>query len=85
MAVSVNMPRVSAVGRATADECGRFSCGQERSPYVVRTGSFGDGQSRRPESVACIGRFSTGQETTLAPPGRNREASFAEGMCRPRA
>lgn len=81
MAASVTMPRVSAVGPEPVHECGRFSCGQERSAYLMRRGSFADGQSRRSVAALCIGRFSTGQETAHAAPGSGREGSFADRMC----
>lgn len=87
MAISAITPIDSACGAPTQslggfNERGRFSCGQERGGHVGRTGSFADGQSAGSTGASCIGRFSTGQETT-AVAGRGREGSFADGNCRP--
>jgi hypothetical protein len=84
MAISAIMPIAPAPSvpvRApdVVEQRGRFSCGQERSAYVARLGSFADGQSRRSAGVVRRGRFSTGQETIVAG-GRDREGSYADGQ-----
>ena len=81
MAISAITPRVSTPAPAASlIERGRFSCGQERIPYVGRVGSFADGQCA-PAVGAGTGRFSTGQHTT-ASASDDRIGSFADGMLR---
>ena len=81
MAISAITPRVSAPAPTPSrTELGRFSCGQERIPYVGRVGSFADGQCA-PAVGADTGRFSTGQHTA-ASASDDRIGSFADGMPR---
>jgi len=78
MTISAITPGVSTpTATASLIELGRFSCGQERVPYVGRVGSFADGQCG-PAVGHATGRFSTGQHTA-ASASDDRIGSFADG------
>ena len=65
MATSAITPTNAEPARGGPDpSAGRFSSGQECSPYAGRVGSFADGQYLGGVAPAHPGRFSTGQEMT---------------------